>query len=212
MKFAIGLLSFFIAHSLMAQTRGDLLDQIRNLSNAIEGQTYVTQANNLDLFEAQRKLAEAYNLLQKAGGPSDPQVYKQCVAWSFEVYKWEMNQGDALDRAQRKCQNTADLQVAQFLYDKHYRDLNRAHAMDLALTQANFEVKHRLDIIDFAYDKHFRDVSSSPAATRARNNAAVLPDTRNGLTCLKKFYPIYFRDNTSTVAMDKAAAACARNP
>lgn len=212
MKFIAIIFSLLAAQSLFAQSRGDLLDQIRNLSNAVEGQTYVTQASNLDLFEAQRKLAEAYNLLQKAGGPTDPNVYKQCVTWAFETYKWEMNQGDALDRAQRNCQRTADLQVANFLYDKHYRDVTRVQAMDLALQQATYEVIDRLDIIDYAYDKHFRDLTSTQAATRARNNAAVLPDTRNGLTCIKKYYPIYFRDNTSTVSMDKAAQACARNP
>ncbi|PIP96456.1 MAG: hypothetical protein COW00_10490 [Bdellovibrio sp. CG12_big_fil_rev_8_21_14_0_65_39_13] len=207
------LLALITSHSLFAQTRGDQLNALRTLSNAIESETYITRAPQANLSQAILKLQEAYQLLGQTNPPTDPQTYKQCVAWSTQIYSREMNNGDALDRAQRFCANVADFNVAQFLYSKHYRDLSSTQAMDLALSQSTYDIAGKIDLIEFAFDKHYRDMSTSPAATKARDNAAIINrNTRSGLTCFQKYFQVYYRDNSSSIAMEKTALSCSRQP
>lgn len=207
------LMALITSHTLFAQTRNDQLNALRNLSNTIESETYITRAPQANLAQAIQKLQEAYQLLGQTNPPTDPQTYKQCIAWSTQIYSREMSNGDALDRAQRFCPNAADMSVAQFLYDKHYRDLSSTQAMDLALTQSTYDIVGKIDLVQFAYDKHYRDMSNSPAATKARDNAAmILGNTRSGLTCFQKYFQVYYRDNTSSIAMEKTALACSRQP
>jgi hypothetical protein len=205
------LILLFLSSPLMAQSRGQIKRDIRDLSYRIERDIDVSEASNNRLRQVKRLLEDALTLVRDGGdGPTDPDLFKECLDYSHGKFRRTYDDSTSLEKARVICKRVADMDVLKFLYEKHFRSLNSGDSMQLAGEQAIRGTRSKVNLLEFAYQKHFRSYNSSESATRGVVNIKQVELRRSGevLACFEKYYKIYFRNMNSSLAMDKTAETC----
>lgn len=202
-SFFIGVFSSVAAELEETAKNRRSIERIEQLAYEIERNIRFSQASSQDLARIESYLERAVELMNDDSGDT----YRECVDFAYRAYRRGMTDSRALDRAQERCGEVADIEVLEFLYDAFSRGLASTQAMDRAAFESGHKVAGKIKMIEFAYDKYSRGLASVQAATRAAQ-AVHQVSTSNGLSCFERYYPIYSRNHASVQAMDRTASSC----
>lgn len=206
-KFVLVVLGLALFHT-SAQASPAVVRDIVNLSRSVENAANVSGIPEENLVAARDKLKEVLDLLSGTdpGNPGNPGT-PDCVDFAYNKYYETFPSQQATDKAVAACKIIADMNVVQYLFDKHYAELTAGAAMDKAASQSGQAVRGKIQIITFAFDAYFQDLTSSASATKAATNAARV--STKALSCLQSLYNKYFESLTAAASMDKAFDGCA---
>lgn len=208
MKNLIIIAGLLLSANLFAQTRGDILRSIRDLSYQVENETYNTQANQRELQEARRLMQQALDKLTDLGGGD---TFLECRTFVFPILDRTMTPSDALNEAIRLCRNVEAVEEMKYLYSKYDRGLTSRDAITRAARVATGQLIGKLDLLRFAYEKYDRQLTARDAADRAVQGVSSIPYTRSPnrvLNCFQSSFPIYDRTMPAASAMDETIKAC----
>lgn len=210
MKYLVSLLLFssLFTTSALAQTRNDLIREIRDLTVQIDNATWNTRGDMNNLVQAKTFLERALNALQ--GNQGNP-TFEQCRSYVYPQLDRVMSSRDALDETLRLCRGVFAYEEMVFIHRELDPVMSTRDAITQAAVYADNQLMDKIELLRFAFSKYDRAASSRDAIQRSVN--AVRPiQLRRGpggtLSCFQKTFPVYDRSMSTTDAMDRTAQAC----
>lgn len=208
MKSLIITLSLLASSALMAQGRGQVLRNIRDLSYQIENESYNTQAGVRELQEARSFLQRALDKLTNQGGGD---AFLECRTFAFPILDRTLPANDALNEAIKLCRSVQAVEEMKYLFEKYDRTLPARDAITRATRVATEKLVGKLELLRFAYEKYDRMLSSRDAADKAVQGVSSIAISRSPsrvLSCFQSSFPIYDRTLPAADAMDETIKAC----
>ena len=205
MKSITILLALVLSLSSFAQSRGDVLREIRRKLVQIDDKTYDTELDSVELVRILKDLEKVRrSLADNSGSPT----FQACVDYSFPILDRYLNASDALDRAMSICPQVSDIAVLNFIFTELDKSLSGRDAIEKAALVTRQDLEGKLEILTFAFEKHDRNMSGVSAIEKSVKNARI--NNSYAINCFQKYYPTYNRSQSSSAAMDRTAQTCSQ--
>lgn len=200
-NFSIVLL-FLFSTSILANSRGQILNNISRLSERIQIVAPNSEASNEELRMVQADLRDILDRLRNRGGGSG-----DCLEFTLDIYERSYGGSTALRKAKEACEKINDLDLTKFVYEVLLESFTDRSALDRAIDKTegrNFNGKS--DELKFVFSVYKEVHTPRFAIERALDKVEPLP--RNSLRCLEISYRTLSRTHTPKFAMDKAIESC----
>ena len=191
-------LSLFLCSLTFASSEQQVEETIREIRSELRNNYHDAET----LRRADLMLHRVLDTLRSGqGGGQD-----RCVEFAYEKYSISYSSSTAMQKARQACSKISDVDVAKVFYEYAYKSLSSSSAMELAANYSGSEAFGKARIAEYMLEKYFISLSSSASVRKA--GAGIRVVSYNSFSCLRRSFEAYYRQYSSTTAMDKAIQDC----
>ena len=198
MKRFLVVLSLVLGFSAFSASKLELRETMQAINSELRFYEQTPETLSKALFE----LKDALDILRK----NDDGDEAECIKTIYDIYFKSYDSGTAMDKSKIACDKIADVEVTMALYEYAFRSLSNVSAIELATNYSGDGTYGKKNLTEYIVEKYF--ISLSAVSSVKKTGVAIKKLSRNSFNCLNTSYDAYYRQFSSSVAMDKAVLSC----